>query len=87
MNQKSRDIIVYGTPTCADCFRSRMWLNDHKIEYEDVNVAESEELDNYITNLNNGIRKTPIIVFPDGSFLVEPTNNDLEKHLKKLRLI
>lgn len=84
--QNNKTIILYGTPTCADCFHSRLWLDEHKIPYKDINVAENEELTNYITNLNNGLRKTPTIVFPDGSFLVEPTNKDLEDHLKKLGL-
>ena len=36
-------IKVFSTPTCSFCVSLKTFLNDHNIEFEEVNVAEDKE--------------------------------------------
>ena len=76
-------IKMYGTTWCWDCHRAKDYLDSNKIEYDWTDVDEEPEFAEYIKTLNNGIQRVPTIVFEDGSILIEPTNEDLEKKIKK----
>jgi|TARA_B110000263_G_C15303180_1_gene508998 mycoredoxin len=75
-------IKVYGTTWCGDCHRSKDYLDNNNIKYDWTDVDEEPEYAEYIKTLNNGIQRVPTIVFEDGSVLVEPSNEDLEKKIK-----
>ena len=34
---------VYSTPACPYCSQAKQFLKEHKIAYEDINVAEDRE--------------------------------------------
>ncbi|WP_187270520.1 glutaredoxin family protein [Lacisediminihabitans profunda] len=69
-------IRLFGTPTCADCARSRAALRDAGIPFDDIDIAENADAAAMAEEIS-GRRSTPVIVFTDGSFLVEPTNSEL----------
>ncbi len=77
MNQ----IRVYGTKWCGDCIRSKAFMDNNKISYEWTDVDEESQFRTYIRNLNKGMERVPTIVFPDGSILVEPTDEELASKL------
>ena len=70
-------IQVFGAKTCTDTARSRHFLDRNRVSYEWIDVDEDGEALAYIQEVNGGVRRTPTIVFPDGSILVEPSNEDL----------
>lgn len=74
-------IKVYGAKTCEDTLRSRAFLKQHNIPYIWIDVDEDKQGSETIKALNNGNRSTPTIVFEDGSFLVEPSDEDLAQKL------
>jgi glutaredoxin-like protein len=76
-------IIVYGTEWCFDCRRTRQFLNQHQVPYEWVNIDKDREGEQYVKKVNKGMRSVPTILFPDGSILVEPSNNELAQQLTK----
>ena len=76
-------IKMYGTTWCGDCHRSKDYLDSKNIEYDWTDVDEEPEYAEYIKTLNNGIQRVPTKVFEDGSVLIEPTNEDLEKKIKR----
>ena len=39
----SKEVIVYSTPTCPYCHKTKEWLKEHKVNFKDVNVAEDQE--------------------------------------------
>lgn len=80
-------IKIYTTTWCADCKRTKSWLNDNKIPYEEINIEQDEKAVEYVQKLNNGMNSVPTIEFPDGSILTEPSNAELEKKVKDLHLI
>lgn len=75
------DITVYGTYLCPDCRRSKQFLGEHQIPYHWVDVEEDKEGERVVLEKNGGKRIIPTIVFPDGSFLAEPTNAELAAKL------
>lgn len=82
--KKHNTIVMYSTSWCPDCKRSKMWLDDHKVSYKDINIEEDEAAMEHVLQLNNGMQSTPTIVFPDGSILTEPSNRELEEKVTSL---
>ena len=74
-------IKVYGTTWCGDCNRAKAFMDEHNVEYEWTNLDEETEFVELVLQINNGQRRVPTIVFPDGSVLVEPSNVELAEKL------
>jgi thioredoxin reductase (NADPH) len=75
------DITVYGAPWCPDCRRSKKFLDEHRIAYQYVNIDENPDGLAYVEHEQNGGRTIPMIVFPDGSRLLEPGDDELATKL------
>lgn len=74
-------IKVYGTTWCYDCRRARMILENNNILFDFIDIDKDVEGRAYVESVNRGYRSVPTILFPDGSILVEPSNNELNKKL------
>ena len=71
---------IYGADWCGDCVRAKMLLDRHGVDYVWLDTDASEE-DKERAREISGLAKIPVIVFPDGSFLSEPSNPQLEERL------
>ena len=80
-------IDFYTTDWCGDCVRSKALLNKLDVDFNEINVDLDEEANQYIKTLQLDQRRIPTIVFEDGSFLVEPSDVELENKLKELNFI
>jgi glutaredoxin len=80
-------IDFYTTDWCGDCVRSKALLNKLDVDFNEINVDLDEEANQYIKTLQVNQRRIPTIVFEDGSFLVEPSDVELENKLKELNFI
>jgi thioredoxin reductase (NADPH) len=74
-------VTVYGAYWCPDCRRSKKFLGEQFIPYRWIDIEQDLAGEAYVLQRNNGKRIIPMIVFEDGSFLVEPTNAELAKKL------
>jgi thioredoxin reductase (NADPH) len=81
MTHSESGIVVYGVTWCLDCKRAKQFLGEQRIPYHWVNIEEDAAALDYVEELNAGKRTIPTIVFPDGSFLAEPTNAQLAEKL------
>ncbi|MFL2944589.1 MAG: glutaredoxin family protein [Candidatus Poseidoniales archaeon] len=70
-------IKMYGTPTCGDCVVAKQVFSEKNIDFDFINISGSEEDTKKAIELNNGRRRIPVIVFEDGSILVEPSRDEL----------
>ncbi|HEV6953357.1 MAG TPA: glutaredoxin domain-containing protein [Promicromonospora sp.] len=69
-------LTVYGADWCRDCRRSKAVLDVRRVEYEWVDlVAEPDRADE--AKALTGRTTIPVLVFPDGEHLVEPSNAEL----------
>ena len=75
------NIKFYTTDWCGDCVRSKALLNKLNVDFEEINVDINSEANEYITKLQNNQRRIPTIVFEDDTFLVEPSDVELELKL------
>lgn len=82
-----KQLIVYCTSLCADCTRSKALLDRLKVSYTEINIENVEGAAEIVVRLTGGYRSVPTIVFSDNSFLVEPSDIDLQKRLKELGYI
>ena len=74
-------IKVYGATWCGDCRRAKRFLADQRISYEWHDIEHEPELIAEVHARNDGKNIIPTIVFPDGSHLAEPTNEELANKL------
>ena len=82
-----KNITMYSTNWCGDCVRSEALLNSLDISFDVVDVDKDEVANAYIQELQNGARRIPTIVFPDDTFLVEPSDNQLIVKLQDLGVV
>lgn len=74
------EIKVYGADWCGDCFRAKRMLDRTGTDYEWIDVDHDAEAKAEAIRLS-GRKNIPVIVFPDGDVLVEPSDPELEKAL------
>lgn len=74
-------IVLYGAEWCPDCRRSKAFLRDQRIEYTYVDLEARPAEVATVLEYNDGKQIIPTIVFPDGSHLAEPSNEELAEKL------
>ncbi len=74
-------IKMYGTPTCKDCVIAKQVFQELGTEYEFINMVNDDEATQKAIELNNGVRRIPVILFADNSILVEPNGEELKAKL------
>jgi thioredoxin reductase (NADPH) len=77
----SGDLAVYGANWCPDCRRAKRFLSDQRIPFAWHDVEHEPEALQVVQERNDGKDVIPTIVFPDGSHLAEPTNEELADKL------
>lgn len=70
-------IVLYGTTWCYDTFRAKKILDKNNIAYQWIDIDKDMDGRKFVEETNHGYRSVPTIVFPDGSILVEPSNDEL----------
>ncbi len=75
------DIKVYGAPWCPDCKRSKKFLAEQRVAYDWIDIDQDAEGLRFVERLQGGGRTIPTIIFPDGSHLLEPSNDELARKL------
>src|SRR5438105_5396727 len=74
-------LTVYGTSWCSDCKRTKQLLGEQRITYHFVDIDADEEGLAYVQQVNEGKSVIPVVLFDDGSTLVEPSNAELAAKL------
>lgn len=82
MDQKLR---VIGASWCPDCKRAKTFLGQHRIEFQWVDMESDPTAQEEVERINGGKRIIPTIIFPDGSILTEPSNDELAEKLGIVR--
>ncbi len=74
-------VIIYGASWCPDCRRAKRFLGDQRIAYEWHDIEVDPDGVDVVQQRNNGNNVIPTIIFPDGSHLSEPSNEELAEKL------
>jgi thioredoxin reductase (NADPH) len=70
-------IQVYGASWCPDCRRAKRFLGDQRISFEWHDIESDPDGVRVVQERNDGNNIIPTIIFPDGSHLSEPSNEEL----------
>jgi len=74
-------IKVYVALWCPDCRRTLRFLKERNVSFDWIDLVEHPEEMAVVRRRNAGMESIPTIIFPDGSFLVEPSNEALARKL------
>ncbi len=75
------EIEIFGATWCPDCRRAKKFLTDQRVPFVWHDIEVRPELVEEVERRNEGKRIIPTIVFPDGSHLAEPTNEEIADKL------
>jgi glutaredoxin-like protein len=82
----SSTITMFGADWCSDCRRTQKQLDELGIEYDYIDL-EAEPAAAAVAREISGRTNIPVVVYPDASHHVEPSNADVESKLRELSLI
>lgn len=79
-NRKMTKVKIFSTPTCPFCKRAKEFFKKHKMEYEDINVAEDEKARDEMVE-KSGQMSVPVIEIGK-EIIVGFDEQELKKKLK-----
>ncbi len=77
---------MFGAEWCRDCRRTKAQLDGLGVAYTYVDLADDPASAEVAKDIS-GRTNIPVVVYPDASHQVEPSNADVEKKLRELSLI
>ncbi|AWG21905.1 pyridine nucleotide-disulfide oxidoreductase [Flavobacterium faecale] len=82
---KQGTVKLYGADWCPDCRRAKRFLQDNQINFEFIDVENTEGASEYVMKVNNGKRIIPTILINDTPYS-NPDNNKLTEllHIDKV---
>lgn len=83
MTTNDTTITMYGADWCRDCRRTEALLNTLGADWTKVDVESSAEAADAARAIS-GRTNIPVVVFPDGSHLVEPSDDEVRAKLSAL---
>ena len=81
-----KTITMFGAEWCGDCRRTKKQLDELGIAYEYVDL-EADPAAADVAREISGRTQIPVVVYPDSTHHVEPSNADVEAKLRELALI
>ena len=79
-------ITMFGADWCRDCIRTKKQLDELGVEYTYVDLVADPSAADVARDIS-GRTNIPVVLYPDASFQVEPSNADVESKLRELDLV
>ena len=79
----ARRLTMYGAEWCGDCRRSKKLLDTLNVDYDYVDLLLVEDGADRAQSIS-GRRQIPVILFPDGTHVVEPSDSILHAKLTQI---
>ena len=79
-------LTMFGAEWCRDCRRSKALLEKLGVDYDYIDLEAVDDGADRAKAIS-GRTNIPVVVFPDGSHQVEPTDADLQAKLEELALV
>ena len=73
-------IVVYGADWCGDCVRAKRVLDRRGADYAWVDLERYPQMAAEARDIGRSPR-IPVVAFPDGTVMVEPSPDELESRL------
>lgn len=79
-------VVMYGADWCRDCRRSKALLDSLEVPWEYIDIEKVDGAADAAQAVS-GRMNIPVVVFPDGSHLVEPSDAALTRRLDELEIL
>jgi glutaredoxin len=76
-------ITVFSANWCPDCKRARQLLEERQVAYTLIDIGKDNDAFLFVEKLTKRV-KIPTIIFPDGTIMIEPSNENLTHKLESL---
>ena len=73
----SENVLVFGADWCGDCRQAKAWLRNNKVPFIDHDIDQDALARDKALELAKGRRNIPVVLLPDGTVLIEPTDAEL----------
>ena len=75
------EVTVYSAPWCPHCKRVKRFLAAHRMRYDQVDIEHDPAGRDRLAAMQDGGRTIPMVVFADGSWSVNPSDEVLARRL------
>ena len=75
------EITMYGADWCGDCRKTKQYLAKNEIPHRWIDVEAHPEEIATVMEYNGGRKSIPVVVFPDGTHLTEPSDAEMDAKL------
>jgi mycoredoxin len=86
MTSHDKTLTMFGADWCRDCRRTKAQLDELGVAYTYVDL-EAEPAAADVAREISGRMNIPVVVYPDATHHVEPSNDDVAAKLRELALI
>jgi len=80
-----KKVVLYGADWCGDCVRSKRFLHENNVAFEEFNILGQPELAEEVIRLNieagHGPKRRIPVILVDDRILSEPSNDELANAL------
>ena len=80
MTDEGTSIVMSGADWCRDCVRAKAFFDNAGVAYSYIDIEAVEDGADRALAIS-GRTNIPVVVFPDGAHLVEPTDLKLRAKL------
>ena len=75
------ELTMYTTTWCGFCRRLKSQLAREGIEMVEVDIEKDPSAAEFVESVNGGNQTVPVIVFPDGTAVTNPSAKDVKIRL------
>ena len=83
LTSDAQRLTMYGAEWCGDCRRSKKLLDTLNVDYDYVDLLLVEDGADRAQSIS-GRSQIPVILFPDGTHVVEPSDSILHAKLTQI---
>ncbi|MBP2319163.1 glutaredoxin domain-containing protein [Nesterenkonia lacusekhoensis] len=85
-DQPDQAIRMFGADWCRDCRRTKAQLDELGVAYTYIDLEAEPEAAEVARDIS-GRTNIPVVLYPDASHQVEPSNADVDAKLRELHLV
>lgn len=82
----SSTLTLFGADWCRDCIRTKKLLDGLGVAYDYIDLVEKPEAADVARDIS-GRTNIPVVVYPDTTHHVEPSDADVKSKLRELAII
>jgi mycoredoxin len=75
------ELTMYTTTWCGFCRRLKSQLARDGIDMVEIDIEKDPEAAAFVESVNGGNQTVPVVVFPDGTVVTNPSAKEVKSHL------